>query len=186
MRVTKFSIGFGPALASFRPQGSETTYQIAAVPLGGYVQIAGMDPQEPLEPGDRRSYAAKPLWQRALVVVAGPLANYLVAAVVFSVLFGIGFPRAETGTVIGEVTAGKPAARAGLRAGDRVLAIDGDPVRTWNEIAARTHASPGKSLALEVRRGTRTLTIHAKPGRDPRSGVGIVGIAPAIRLDRRT
>lgn len=185
MRVTRFSIGFGPVLTSFRPKGSETTYQIAAVPLGGFVQIAGMDPHEPLEPGDTRSYAARPLWQRAAVVFAGPAANYLVAAVLFAALYAIGFPRAETGTVIGEVTAGKPAARAGLEPGDRVLSIDGRTVRRWDEIAASTHASPGKTITFEVRRGERTLELRARPARDPRSGLGIVGIAPAIRLDRR-
>lgn len=186
MRVTRFSIGFGPTLASFTPKGGETTYQIAAIPLGGYVQIAGMDPQEPVEAGDTRSYATKPLWQRALVVMAGPIANYLVAAVVFSALYAIGFPKAETGTVLGEVTAGRPAAKAGLRPGDRVLSIDGTPVRTWAQIAERTHSSPGKALAIELRRGGETLTLRARPARDPRSGEGVVGIAPAIRLDHRS
>lgn len=185
MRVTRFSVGFGPVLTSFRPKGSETTYQIAAVPLGGFVQISGMDPQEPLEPGDTRSYAAKPLWQRAAVVFAGPAANYVVAAVLFSVLYAIGFPRAETGTVIGEVTSGKPAALAGLRTGDRVLSVDGQAVTRWEQIAERTHAAPGKTVTFEVRRGDQTLVLRARAGRDPRSRQGFVGIAPAVRLDRR-
>ena len=185
MRVTRFSIGFGPALATFRPSGSETTYQIAAIPLGGYVQIAGMDPSEPIEPGDQHSYATRPSWQRAAVVVAGPFANYLVAAVVFSVLYGIGFPKAETGTKIGEVTAGAPAEKAGLRPGDRILSIDGERVRRWDEVAKRTRAAPGKNLRLEVRRGDETLHMQAKPRRDKRSGQGAIGIAPAIWHDRR-
>lgn len=185
MRVTKFSVGFGPALASFTPKGSSTTYQIAAVPLGGYVQIAGMDPSEPLDPTDRGSYATRPLWQRIAVIGAGPGANYLVAAVVFSVLYAIGFPKAETGPTIGEVTRGLPAAEAGIRAGDRVLSIDGRPTRTWNDIAGKTRGSPGKTLTFELRRDGAVVMVRAKPRRDPRSGNGAVGIAPAIRLHYR-
>lgn len=185
MRVTRFSIGFGPVLTSFRPKNSETTYQIAAIPLGGFVQIAGMDPHEAVDPADRHSYATKPLWQRAAVVFAGPAANYLVAAVLFSVLYAIGFPRPETGTVVGEVTHGRPAERAGIRPGDRIVSIDGEPVREWKQIAKRTNASPGKTLRIELRRGDETLVLPTKPARDPRTGVGIVGIAPAVRLDER-
>ena len=144
-----------------------------------------MDPQEETAPGDRGSYASRPRWQRAAVIFAGPAANYLVAAILFTVLFWIGFPHSEGGTRIGEVVAGLPAARAGLRSGDRVLTIDGQSVTRWDEIAARTRASPGKTLDFEVRRDGRTLHLRARPRRDPRSGKGSVGIAPAVRLEVR-
>ncbi|MBI2893628.1 MAG: site-2 protease family protein [Deltaproteobacteria bacterium] len=185
MRVNRFSIGFGPAIARFRPRWSETTFQIAAIPLGGFVQIAGMDPNEPVLPGDTGSYASRPLWQRAAVIMAGPVANWVVAAAAFSLLYGIGFPKAEGGTRIGEVTEDGPAQKAGLRPGDRILAIDGARVTRWVQVAGRTRESAGRRLVLRVRRDSEVLEIRVKPRRDRRTGQGLIGIAPAVRLERR-
>jgi regulator of sigma E protease len=186
MRVNRFSIGFGPPILNFRPRGSETTFQVGALPLGGFVQIAGMDPHEALEPNDTGSYAGKPLWQRAAVVVAGPGANYLVAAVLYAWLYGIGFPKPEAGTIIGDVAVGAPAARAGLRPGDRVLAINGHHVSLWKQVAYSTQRSPHQSLIFQVRRDDRTLEIRVKRRRDHRTHLGFVGISPKVRLDRRS
>src|SRR5262245_44664687 len=93
MRIVRFSVGFGPALLRWTPKDSETTFQLSAIPLGGYVQIAGMELAERDAPPDPSRYDAKPLWARLAVIAAGPLTNFLTAAVVYAVLFGIGFPR---------------------------------------------------------------------------------------------
>src|SRR5688572_1985962 len=83
MRVIKYSIGFGPVLWSKKPKGSDTTYQIALLPFLAYVQIAGMNPHEEIDPHDKGSYANASWLGRFLTIVAGPLANYLLAAVAF-------------------------------------------------------------------------------------------------------
>ena len=83
MRVTKFSIGFGPTLWKKRPKGSPTTFQIAIIPFLAYVQIAGMNPFEDVDPNDKGSYANGSLIARISAIVAGPLANYLFASVFF-------------------------------------------------------------------------------------------------------
>src|SRR5262249_58725916 len=118
MRVDRFSIGFGPKLASFRR--GETTYQIAAIPLGGFVQIAGLNPgEEGLASDDPRAYPNRPVWQRFATIFAGPGTNYVFAAllmVLFHLVWGV--PVEGKAPLIGNVREGKPAAAAGLQPGD--------------------------------------------------------------------
>jgi regulator of sigma E protease len=161
MRVERFSIGFGPALWTRRR--GETEWAISALPLGGYVRIAGMNPGEEIAPGDAGAYCNQAAWRRFAVILAGPAMNYATALVLAVVL----------------VLAGGPAEAAGLRAGDRVLSVDGKPVATWPELVGEVLAHPGRPMALSVRRGGETLSIAATPRDD--GGRGRLGIAQAVR-----
>src|SRR4029079_938672 len=125
MRVERFSIGFGPPLVSFKR--GETIFQIAPIPLGGFVQITGLNPNEEFDKSDPNVYPNRPRWMRLLTVLAGPAANYLTAIVlVFFVLLGYGIPpKAQR---IEEPAPNRPAAAAGLKGGERLGCGNGQPV----------------------------------------------------------
>jgi len=179
--VQKFSLGFGPKLFGFRR--GETEYLISAVPLGGYVKMVGEDPQE--HPPDLgKSFSHKSVGRRALIVLAGPLFNLLLAAVLFWLSFVIGIPVPTT--KVGEVKGGFPAAKAGIKRGDRIVALDGEEIRRWNELAIRIHRSPGKPLRVTLEReGQRQeLIITPQPTKQKNIlgeevEIGLLGIAPA-------
>ncbi|MBU0550485.1 site-2 protease family protein [Myxococcota bacterium] len=152
MRVLKFSIGFGPALARVTHRG--TLYQIALIPVGGFVQIEGMSGAA--ETGGPESYLSKPLWQRALMVSAGPAANFLFAGFVYFYLFFTfnalsydGGGRLPT-TVVREVSGA--AAAGGMRAYDTIEQINGTSVQTFRAIREITGASGGATLSMVVAR----------------------------------
>src|SRR3954454_22285414 len=114
MRVDRFSIGFGPTLLSFKR--GETIYQIALIPLGGFVQIAGLNPgEEGISADDPRAYPNRPVWQRLATIFAGPATNYVFAALLLTVMFlAWGVPGLGKAPVIDEIIEGSPAAAAGF------------------------------------------------------------------------
>jgi len=158
--VEKFSLGFGPKLIGKKI--GETEYLVSAFPLGGYVKMVGENTEGELCPDDQaRSFAAKPPLQRIAIVAAGPVFNLLFAYVIFIAVFLIGVPSATTR--IGEVVAGKPADRAGIKGGDLVTSINGKPVSRWDEFAKTIAESKGAPLAIQVQRGATALSITIVP-----------------------
>ncbi|MBI3002675.1 MAG: site-2 protease family protein, partial [candidate division NC10 bacterium] len=171
--VLKFSLGFGKRLWGFRVGGTE--YLLSAIPLGGYVKMVGEDPREvrvapdgtamdaegrPLDLAE--SFAHKPVWARALIILAGPGANFLLAVAIFWVLFvAVGRPLPEP--VIGPPAPDSPAAAAGLKEGDRIRAMDGDPVRSWEEVFSRLQQGRGAPITLTLERGGETRTVRVTP-----------------------
>ena len=125
MRVERFSIGFGKAIASFKR--GDTIYQIAPIPLGGFVQITGLNPHEEFDRSDPYVYPNRPRWMRLLVLLAGPAANYLTAFLIALVVM-IGYGQPTGTTTIDEVLPGTAAQAAGLRAGDALAEINGKSV----------------------------------------------------------
>jgi len=159
--VEKFSLGFGPRIVG-RKIGL-TDYRISAIPLGGYVKMVGDEPDAEV-PAELLplSFTHKSLTRRFLIVAAGPVFNLLLAVVIFYVLFLV------SGTFILQPTVGKispesPAARSELKSGDRIIAIEGQTVNTWEEMALRITASGGKTLALTVRRNGQQLEVAVTP-----------------------
>ena len=146
MRVEKFYVGFPPA--ALRHTWGETEYGIGIIPLGGFCKISGMTPEEETPEGTRdRVYCRKPIWQRNLTIFAGPLMNFVAAAVILILFVGIqGVPTATL--AIDEVVADAPAAQAGLSAGDVIVGADGQTFATWEEASAYFRANPGKAIAL--------------------------------------
>lgn len=165
VRVLRFSIGYGRPLVRVRL--GETEYQISVFPLGGYVRILGVE-RDPDESGKRedvgRSFASRPLWQRLVIVLAGPAANLLLPVLIYFVLFAghTTLPAA----VVGDVLDGGAAARAGIEAGDRVLEIDGRAVRYWEEIENAVRSSPGKELHLRISRSGKVFERYLTPIED--------------------
>lgn len=189
IKVEEFSLGMGPRLWAGRR--GETLYALRLLPLGGFCKMAGEDAAggglsaEKQAPAEReRQFNAKPPAQRALVLAAGPVMNFVLAGLVYAVLFGaFGIPIAWVeGAVVGDVSPGTPAAEAGLLPGDRIAAVEGQPVRTWEEMAKRIEESAGRRLVLEVHRPGREkpLRVAVTPQRMPRpdrpEGVGFIGV----------
>ena len=163
VRVLRFSIGYGRPL--IRVTGAETEYQIAVFPLGGYVRILGVEDAPDVEPRDRgRSFATRPLWQRLVIIFAGPAANLLLPIVIYFVFFA-----AHTelpAAVVGDVYDDSPAARAGIEAGDTVLAVDGKSVRYWEELEQAIRARGGTEVHLRLQRGPRVFEKYVVPVAD--------------------
>ncbi len=164
--VKVFSIGFGKKIASFNYKGTE--WRIAMIPLGGYVQMKG---QEDLDPTARSqdddSYNVKKPWQRIIILLAGPFANFLLAFFLFLAI-AIGGPKVLL-PVVGEVIQDSPAQMAGLQAKDKVININGQAITTWNEMAKLISQSEG-DINIEVERGayvqTFTITPHMREAKN--------------------
>jgi len=278
IEVPRFSIGFGPRIAGFR--WGETEYVISALPLGGYVRMAGMEDTSALEGGEEadhvpshRDFDSKPLWARAMVISAGVVMNFLFAIVVLAgvaffygealnpttrvavtgdpvglaaplatiplgaELLTVGERRVETWNdvvevlatapagpitltfadapsvelalpaddstraallrplqpfappVIGEVSTGSPAQRAGLQPGDLIVAVDGEPVRTWSQFVDMVRGRPGEQLQIAVQREGGLLTLSPVAGTErelnvdmERVEIGRLGVAPQHQI----
>ena len=185
IKVTEFFVGFGPKLWS-RMRG-ETEVGVKAIPAGGYVKIAGMNPYETVVPEDLpRTFGAKPIWQRSLVILAGPATHFVLAFLCFAVWLGfVGQPVAK-GVVISRVEptlhdAISPAAAAGLRRGDVVVAVDGLTDPSSDELVAYTTAHAGDSLTFTVQRDGATVTAEMTPILSKVNGrvIGRVGVEVA-------
>ena len=158
--VITFSLGFGRKLIG-RKMG-ETQYQIAAVPLGGFVKLVGENPDEEVKEEDRhRSFSHAPIWKRALIIIAGPFFNFLLALVFFSSINLFGIPRLPA--KIGELSPDLPAVAAGLKKGDLVLSIDGEETAQWDDLSRVIRGSKGKELTLRVKRGEETFEVKVTP-----------------------
>jgi regulator of sigma E protease len=178
MRVIKFSIGFGPALWRWQPRGSETVYQVALIPFLAYVQIAGMNPLEEVDPDDKGSYANASLIGRITAIFAGPLANYLFASVFFFAAFMIdGQPVATTKI---EVMPNTPAKAADLRNGDKIVSIDGAPINDWEQMREVILKSPNKPLVISVLRDGKETKINVTPEPKADRGGGQIGVKPVM------
>jgi len=183
MRVERFSVGFGPVIFSTRR--GETEYAISALPLGGYVRIAGMSAEDGTAAGDPAAFTAKPLWRRALVLFAGPGANYLSAILLAVLLLAtVGLPTPDPSARVGDLAPGRPAEQAGLRPGDRVLEVGGTPVESWTDLVGAVQRHPGQAVELLVARGGDGARERLTLTPDDVGGVGKVGVhqyAPRVR-----
>jgi regulator of sigma E protease len=187
VRVLTFSLGFGRKLLAFRR--GETEYRISWVPLGGYVNFAGQDPGERSD--DPREYLNRPRWQRVLILLAGPFANVVLAVVLVSIVFMTGFAARDASDVppvVGMVETGSPGEKAGLEPGDRVLAIDGEAVDSWQDVMFAILTSPRKPLRVEYERlatkgasAVRSQTM-LEPERIARDEVGEAGVHPLVMI----
>ena len=187
IRVLKFQLGFNPTIFSYKY--GDTEYSIGALPLGGYVKMAGETPEEAALAHDRApdpgEFMSKTKWQRFQVLVAGPAMNLLLAVVVLAVVLyqGAEVPAYEDQPpVVGAVAEGSPAAKAGVQPGDRMTAVGGSHVETWKDFLIAIGSRPNRETPITfVRNGTemtRTVTPTAAP--DSRFEIGDIGVFPDV------
>ncbi len=177
MKVTEYFVGFGPRLWSFRR--GETEYGVKAIPAGGYVKIIGMTTAEEIDPADEpRTYRRSPYGKRVIVVLAGIAVNLVLAYLCIAVtLLGQGMPT-KTIAGVATVSADSPAQRAGVREGDRILAVDGEKVGTFEDVAPLIQPHAGERIVLTVRRNGEVLRIPVVPERvSAKDGSGRVGVS---------
>lgn len=162
MGVQAFSLGFGPRLTGFR--SGKTDYRLSAIPLGGYVQLVGEAAGEPLPEGfeDKESFSQRPPWQRILVVAAGPVFNFVLAWAIYTGLLWF-HGQQELLSVVGAVQAETPAQAAGVQAGDRILSVNGQPIRYWFDLAEAIRVSQGKPMALTLERESGQVELLVTP-----------------------
>jgi len=190
VRVLKFSIGFGNPIGfgrfRLRWLKNGTEYVLAWFPLGGFVKMLGeaMDDEAhelrtATPPPD--SLAAQPLWKKLVILIAGPAMNLVLPVVVVAASLFVGIERRDA--TVGTVEAGSPAAEAGIQPGDRVLALDGEPVVFWDDFERAVRERPGATLTLTLARGEerfeRPLAVHERDGVDmlgKKSDIGWLGL----------
>ena len=163
MRVERFSIFFGKPVTSFTR--GETEYAIGWLPLGGYVKISGMTVGEEIEDeAKHRAYTAKPAWKKVATILAGPAVNIILAIVIFAAIFWIGIPTATPTTSVRSVSTDSAALVAGLKPGDRLVAVNGIPANGDPERVrtALQSGSPGDVRKLTVERGGETVVLTAR------------------------
>lgn len=191
IRALTFSVGFGPELVGFNDRLG-TRWRLSAIPLGGYVKFLGDENAASVPDFDRlqamsreeraHSFPGASLWRRAATVAAGPLANFVLAIVVFAALFFLN-GRMIADPVVAKVQPESAAAAAGIEPGDRFLSIDGNVMTTFDDVRRYVSPRPGVPIKVEVERNDRTVALSLVPRRSEikdRFGnameVGLIGV----------
>jgi membrane-associated protease RseP (regulator of RpoE activity) len=173
----------------------ETEYGVKALPLGGFVKIVGMSPFEEITPEEEpRSFVSVPAWKRAIVLAAGSVTHIVTAFFVLFLIFtavGLPDPNRPTTSIEGIAleVAGKPspAAKAGLKPGDRIVAVDGKPLGAWEDLRTRIRSNPKRPLVLDVEsRDGEHLTVKIVPAVEKERGktIGVIGVLPRYEIGR--
>jgi regulator of sigma E protease len=161
VRVERFSLGFGPRL--FGKRWRETDYRVSAFPLGGYVKMLGEATDEEVPEELRHaSFSHQPLFRRVVIVACGPLFNVLLAFLVYILTFAL-FGLARPSTDVGSVSPDSAAAKAGIQAGDKVLAVDGVPVQEWGQLSDLIQKAGDRPVEIRLQRGSEVLTFKVVP-----------------------
>jgi len=189
IRVLKFQLGFNPTILSFRR--GETEYGIGALPLGGYVKMAGENPEEE-RTGSGDEFLSKSKWERFQVLIMGPTMNLLLAVVLTAIVL---FQGAEVPVfddqppIVGVVAAGSPAATSDIRPGDRIVSIAGHPVDTWEQLFIAVESRANREVPIGLLRNglelTRQITPLPQPG-NSRFEIGDIGVLPNVHPHVKT
>ncbi len=188
MYVEEFSIGMGPQICSRR--WGETRYSLRLLPVGGYVRVLGEDVEEEAHSGadavevpEERRYQNRPVWQRMIFASAGSFMNVLTAILIFAGMYlvlGLAVPIENPDTTLSAVMEGGPAEAAGLAAGDRIVAINGQSVSTWEDLTLLVgDASQEEPLAVTAERDGSRFTVQVTPVASEDGGKSILGIYAA-------
>ena len=182
IKVLKFQLGFNPTIFSFRR--GDTEYSIGALPLGGFVKMAGENPEE-VATGSQEEFMSRTKWERFQVLIMGPLMNLGLAVILTGVVLYQGAERLAFETrpvVIGVVTKDSPASAAGLRTGDRVTEVAGSTVATWEDFYISVGAKPDRKIDLTVVRdgATQTVSVTPKTPEGSRFEIGDIGVLPDV------
>ncbi len=191
VKVEAFAFGFGKEIFGFTM--GETRYSLNWIPLGGYVRMAGEQPDDyegpVLEGGEKKTEAERdrsrefmnfPWYKRVPIVLAGPFMNYVLAIIIFfGMLLIWGQPIQTNKTQVGTVVESMPAAAAGLKTGDTILSVAGKDVADFTEVATIIHARAEQPTEIKAKRGEMEMTFNIVPKKDEKRGIGLIGIQPA-------
>lgn len=162
VKVLKFSIGFGPKIFGFKR--GETEYQIAWVPLGGFVKMAGELPDDEVSPEDaRRSFTSQPPWKKAAIVFAGPAFNLIFPVLLLFVIF-LG-DRQVLAPRVGFVDGDLPGAQAGIRPGDLITKVGDTPIVSFNDVSSALEGKAGQELSITLERDGQPVTVRLSPAK---------------------
>ncbi len=173
--VHEFSLGFGYKLLSTKK--GETEYSLRLIPLGGFVRMAGEEPGDTDNPD---GFNKRTPWEKMQVSFAGPFMNFVLAALIFIYIFAvIGVPQA----IVGDVIKDKPAYHAGLKSGDKILAVNDQKVSSWNQFVETIQKNPaGKELQLTISRNQNSQVLSMTPVRNESNGQTIIGVYPSSKV----
>jgi len=180
IRVEVFSLGFGPRLVGFKK--GDTDYRVSLLPLGGYVRMTGEHFDDELT-GSEEEFLSRPKSHRFAVAVAGPVMNILLAVLLLAGNFmaGIQVPAfLSQPPVIGYIAESSPAAETDLRTGDRIISLGGTRTPTWEDVQLVVATSPGQEMEMMIERDGRQVQRIVRVLEDPNSGIGFLGVYPAI------
>jgi regulator of sigma E protease len=187
IRVLKFQLGFNPTIVSFRR--GDTEYSIGALPLGGYVKMAGESPEE-VEHDDqgriiRRNdeFLSKTKWERFQVLIMGPVMNLITAVLLTALVLyqGTEVPIYEDQLpVVGAIADGSPASQVDVKPGDRILSVANRPVDTWEQFAIAIATRPERDVRLGILRDGKEISTSVVPAADKRYGIGDIGVLPNV------
>jgi regulator of sigma E protease len=187
VRVDVFSLGYGNRIFGWRR--GPTDYRISVFPLGGYVKMAGDNPAEERS-GAPDEFLAKPRWQRLFIILAGPFMNFVLAFVLLWGLYKVGVPTpayTRQPVQVAGVIPKSSAEKAGIKPGDKIVAIDGTKVSNWDEALSVPSITPGHELSIDVERGGATIPVKEVVPQDLADGFSILGCPrQRVRLDSLT
>jgi regulator of sigma E protease len=178
VRVLKFSLGFGPRLAGFKR--GDTEYVLSAIPLGGYVKMAGENPDDP-RTGRDDEFLSKTKWQRFQILIMGPLMNLILAVVVtaFVLMNGAEIPSFQSKPpVVGQIAPGSPAEKGGIRTGDLIVSVAGREVKTWEQFFIAVGTRPDRETPVVYERDGRQVSTTVTPTPQTKYEVGDIGVLP--------
>ncbi len=181
--VEKFSLGFGPKI--FGKKIGETEYVLSWIPLGGYVKLLGETGKEDLSPEDaKRSFNNQPTWKKLLIVLAGPVFNFFLAIVIFSIVYMYGIPNLKP--IVGEIAADSAAMESGMMAGDLIVAIDDEKISYWDQIKPIITKAKERNLNVVIEREGSQVTLSVKPKKSATKNIFgedvstyLIGITPS-------
>ena len=180
VRVLTFSLGFGPKI--LKVKRGDTEYCISAVPLGGYVKMAGESPEDPRS-GAPDEFMSKTKWERFQILIMGPVMNILLAVVVLAIVLAQGaeVPAYEDKSpLVGAVERGSVAERAGLQRGDRLLTVAGDDVPSWRDVDVAIGTRANQDIPITFDRGGRTMSVTVRPTAQGKYEIGDIGVLPDV------
>jgi regulator of sigma E protease len=180
IRVLTFSLGFGPKI--LKVKRGDTEYCVSAIPLGGYVKMAGESPEDPRS-GAADEFMSKTKWERFQVLIMGPVMNLVLAVVALAVVLAQGAPMPAydgDAPVLGGVERGSVAERAGLRAGDRLLTVAGEAAPTWKTVEMAIGMRADRDVPITFDRGGTPQSVTVKPDSVGKYEIGVIGVLPDV------
>ena len=186
VRVLTFSLGFGPRIFGFRR--GDTDYCVSAIPLGGYVKMAGETVEDQLT-GREDEFLSKSKWQRFQVLIMGPVMNIVLAIILMFIVLlnGAEVPvYIEQPPVVASVAADSPAEKGGIKPGDRIVRVAGHEVSTWEQMSMAVGTRPNRDVPIELVRDNATMTVHVVPISVSKFEIGDIGIAPDMHPQIKT